>query len=37
MVGANMFGTEKLKLFTIGKVKKPRCFKGIKSLPVDYL
>ncbi|CAI6357775.1 unnamed protein product [Macrosiphum euphorbiae] len=31
-----MSGTEKLKLFVIGKAKKPRCFKGIKSLPVDY-
>jgi len=28
--------TEKLKLFVIGKAKNPRCFKGIKSLPVDY-
>lgn len=36
MVGANMSGTEKLKLFVISKTKKPRCFKGIKSLPVDY-
>jgi len=36
MVGANMSGTEKLKLFVIGKEKKSRCFKGIKSLPVDY-
>lgn len=36
VVGANMSGTEKLKLFVIGKAKKPRCFKGIKSLPVDY-
>lgn len=36
MIGANMSGTEKLKLFVIGKAKKPRCLKGIKSLPVDY-
>lgn len=36
MIGSNMSGTEKLKLFVIGKAKKPRCFKGIKSLPVDY-
>ena len=35
-VGANMSRTEKLKLLVIGKAKKPRCFKGIKSLPVDY-
>jgi hypothetical protein len=36
MVKANMSGTEKLKLFIIGKAKKPRCFKEIKSLSVDY-
>jgi hypothetical protein len=36
MVGENMPGTEKLKLFVIGKAKKPMCFKGIKSLPVEY-
>jgi len=36
MIGSNMSGTEKLKLFVIGKAKKPRCFKGIKSLAVDY-
>ena len=31
-----MSGTEKLKLVVIGKTKKPRCFKGIKSSAVDY-
>jgi hypothetical protein len=36
MVGANMTGTEKLKLLVIGKSAKPRCFAGVKSLPVDY-
>jgi len=36
MVGANISGTEKLKLFVIGKANKPTCFKGIKSLPVYY-
>jgi hypothetical protein len=36
MIGANMFGTEKLKLFVIGKAKKPRGFRGIKSLSVEY-
>jgi hypothetical protein len=36
MVGANMPGTEKQKLFVFGKAKKSRCFKGIKSLPVEY-
>jgi len=36
MIGANMDGTEKLKLFIIGKPKNPRCFKSIKSLPTTY-
>ncbi|XP_026471616.1 tigger transposable element-derived protein 4-like [Ctenocephalides felis] len=36
MVAANMSGTEKKKLLIIGKSQKPRCFKSIKSLPVDY-
>lgn len=36
MVAANMTGTEKLKLLVIGKSAKPRCFSGVKSLPVDY-
>lgn len=36
MVGANMDGSEKLKLLVIGKSKTPRCFRGIKSLEVDY-
>lgn len=36
MVGSNMNGTEKLTPFVIGKSKRPRCFKNIKSLPVDY-
>nr|XP_032523912.1 tigger transposable element-derived protein 4-like [Danaus plexippus plexippus] len=31
-----MSGTEKKKLLNIGKSQKPRCFKGVKSLPVDY-
>ncbi|XP_008552099.1 uncharacterized protein LOC103574431 [Microplitis demolitor] len=31
-----MSGTEKKKLLIIGKSQKPRCFKGVKSLPVDY-
>jgi hypothetical protein len=29
-------GTHKLPLLLIGKSKKPRCFKNIKSLPVTY-
>ncbi|CAI6368338.1 unnamed protein product [Macrosiphum euphorbiae] len=38
MVGANMTGTEKLKLLVIGKSKQPRCFKkkNVQSLPVTY-
>lgn len=32
----NMSGTEKVKPLLIGKFTKPRCFKGIKSLPIDY-
>ena len=35
MVCANMDGTEKYPLFTIGKFRNPRCFKGI-TLPVQY-
>lgn len=31
-----MAGSEKLKLLVIGKSKKPRCFKHVKSLPVQY-
>lgn len=31
-----MTGTEKLKPLVIGKSKLPRCFKGCKSLPLDY-
>uniref|UniRef100_H3AJP3 HTH CENPB-type domain-containing protein n=1 Tax=Latimeria chalumnae TaxID=7897 RepID=H3AJP3_LATCH len=36
MVSANMDGSEKLKPLVIGKSQKPRCFKNMKSLPVDY-
>lgn len=36
LVGANMDGSEKIKLLVIGKFKNPRCFKNVKSLPVDY-
>lgn len=31
-----MAGTEKSKLLVIGKYQKPRCFKNVKSLPVQY-
>jgi hypothetical protein len=33
VVGANMDGTEKLPLLAIGKFAKPRCFKGVQTLP----
>lgn len=36
LVACNMTGTEKLPLVVIGKAAKPRCFKGIKTLPVQY-
>ncbi|XP_033229060.1 tigger transposable element-derived protein 4-like [Belonocnema kinseyi] len=36
MVCANMSGKEKLELLVIGKSKNPRCFNGVKSLPVLY-
>ncbi|XP_043475654.1 tigger transposable element-derived protein 6-like [Leptopilina heterotoma] len=31
-----MTGTKKLPLLLIGKSKKPRCFKGVNTLPVEY-
>lgn len=36
LFAANSTGTEKLKILVIGKSKKPQCFRGVKSLPVDY-
>ena len=36
MVCANMTGSEKLKLFVVGKSRKPHCFKNVKTLPTDY-
>ena len=33
---ANMDGSEKQPALIIGKSKKPRCFKGIQSLPLPY-
>ena len=36
LVGANMSGTDKLPLLAIGKSKKPRAFKNVRKLPVDY-
>lgn len=36
LVAANMTGTVKKQLVVIGKSKRPRCFKNIKTLPVQY-
>lgn len=36
LIAANMTGTERCRLLVIGKAAKPRCFKGVKTLPVDY-
>lgn len=36
MVCANASGSHALDLLVIGKSKKPRCFKNIKTLPVIY-
>lgn len=36
LVMANMDGSDKRKLLVIGKSLNPRCFKGVKHLPVDY-
>ncbi len=37
MVAANMTGSEKLPLLLIGRSANPRCFKNVKSLPVEYI
>lgn len=36
LLATNMTGTEKLKVLLIGKSAKPRCFRGVKCLPVTY-
>ena len=36
LFGENMNGSEKLPILVIGKLRKPRCFWNIKSLPYDY-
>ncbi|XP_029730316.2 tigger transposable element-derived protein 4-like [Aedes albopictus] len=36
LCAANMDGTDKLPLLVIGKSRRPRCFKNVKSLPVEY-
>ena len=36
LAGANADGTEKFPLLVIGKSKNQRCFKNVRSLPVQY-
>ncbi|GFN91634.1 tigger transposable element-derived protein 6 [Plakobranchus ocellatus] len=36
LVGTNATGAEKLPLLVIGSSANPRCFKNVKSLPVEY-
>ena len=36
LLGANMDGSDKLKPLVIRKYKKPRCFRGVSSLPLPY-
>ncbi len=36
LFAANMEGSEKVKPLLIGKSAKPRCFKGVKSFPLEY-
>ena len=36
LIGANMDGSEKLPLLMIGKSANPRCFKNVKSKPIEY-
>lgn len=36
LMTANMDGSDKRKLLLIGKSLKPRCFKGVKHIPVEY-
>lgn len=36
MACANASGTERCRLLVISKASKPRCFKGIRTFPVDY-
>jgi hypothetical protein len=36
LLGSNMISTNKIKLQLIGKSAKPRCFKGIKTFPLNH-
>ena len=37
LVGNNMDGSDMMPLLAIGKIAKPRDFKGERKLPVQYL
>lgn len=36
LLGSNTSGSGKIKPLIIGKLSKPRCFKGVKHVPLDY-
>jgi len=36
LLAANMDGSDKRKLLVVGKAAKPRCFRGISTLPILY-
>ncbi|XP_037557867.1 tigger transposable element-derived protein 4-like [Dermacentor silvarum] len=36
LIATNMTGRERCHLLVLGKAAKPRCFKGVKTLPVYY-
>nr|XP_024218269.1 tigger transposable element-derived protein 6-like [Halyomorpha halys] len=36
LLAASMSGKEKLPLLMIGKSKKPRCLRGVRTLPLNY-
>lgn len=36
LVGGNASGKEKLPLLVIGKYRNPRCFKNVKTFPLEY-
>ena len=36
LLTSNMDGSDKRKLFVVGKSAKPHCFRGVKTLPVTY-
>ncbi|XP_037781011.1 tigger transposable element-derived protein 4-like [Penaeus monodon] len=36
MACTNMDGSDKVELLVVGRVWKPRCFKNVKNIPLDY-